>query len=266
MAGPGLRELAAAESLAEHRPLVLGDGPRDLEQPLVVRAVGDRPRNELDVAAGPTTLLQQTDLIRVAAGPTAGAVDRDGVALALALPRGVAEPVACGAVEPRPGVPFIDKDVFALQLMAVGRGPAAEGVEWAVDRRVTPLFLGRDPGLNGGSHDPIPPPKSWGAARPGVGTEQHLAGLLEPPGAVAARDEGGVDGPPRGTGLAGSPAPRFDLLLGGQDGRGGPAGLRSTGRARGVGTGRGPVRNHKGRPQFVDCVRMVHLRPRCSRR
>lgn len=35
--------------------------------------------------------------------------------------------------------------------------------------------------------------------------------------------------------------------------------LGSAGRARGVGAGRGPVRNHKGGPQFVDCVRMVHL-------
>jgi putative transposase len=29
--------------------------------------------------------------------------------------------------------------------------------------------------------------------------------------------------------------------------------------ARGVGAGRGRVRNHQGGPQFVDCVRMVHL-------
>src|SRR5262249_5849281 len=49
-------------------------------------------------------------------------------------------------------------------------------------------------------------------------------------------------------------------LLGGQDGRAGPAGLGSARGAGCVGAGRGPVRNHKGRPQFVDCVRMVHLR------
>jgi transposase len=35
--------------------------------------------------------------------------------------------------------------------------------------------------------------------------------------------------------------------------------LGSTGRARGVGTGRGSVRNHKGGAKFVGCVRMVHL-------
>ena len=35
--------------------------------------------------------------------------------------------------------------------------------------------------------------------------------------------------------------------------------LGSAGGARGVGPGRGPERNHQGGPQFVDCVRMVHL-------
>jgi transposase len=35
--------------------------------------------------------------------------------------------------------------------------------------------------------------------------------------------------------------------------------LGSAGRARGVGPGRGPERNHQGGVEFVDCVRMVHL-------
>ena len=91
MAGPGLLELAAAEPLAEQGPLVLGDGPLDLEQELVVRVVGDRAVDELDVAAGPAELLQEDDLIGVAAGQAVGAVDRDDVELALAC--GVAEPV-----------------------------------------------------------------------------------------------------------------------------------------------------------------------------
>ena len=37
-------------------------------------------------------------------------------------------------------------------------------------------------------------------------------------------------------------------------------GLGSARRARGVGPGRGPERNHQGGAKFVDCVRMVHLR------
>jgi hypothetical protein len=101
--------------------------------------------------------------------------------------------------------------------------------------------------------------RSWDAAGR-LGVEQDLEGLLEPAGAVTARDECGMDRPPGGAGLAGFPAHRVDLLLGGQDGRGDDAGLGSAGRARGVGTGRGPVRNYQRRPEFVDCVRMVHLR------
>src|SRR4051812_35774310 len=81
----------------------------------------------------------------------------------------------------------------------------------------------------------------WDATGPRIGTEQDLEGLLEPPGAITARDECGVDDPLRAAGLAGIPAHRIDLLLGDQDGRVGPAGLGSAGEARGVGTGRGPV-------------------------
>src|SRR3954447_6060405 len=66
--------------------------------------------------------------------------------------------------------------------------------------------------------------RGWTAdARPGV--EQDPEGLHEPAGSVASRDECGVDGPPGGVGLAGLPAHRIDLLLGGQHGRGRPAGL-----------------------------------------
>src|SRR3954447_4908794 len=89
----------------------------------------------------------------------------------------------------------------------------------------------------------------WDTTGPRCGAEQDLEGLLEPPGAVTARDECGVDEPPRAAGLAGIPAHRIDLLLGDQDGRLVTAGLGLVGESRGVGAGRGPVRNHKGRPQ-----------------
>ena len=106
VAGAGLLELAAAESLAEHGPLVLGDGPLDLEQELVVGVVGDRPVDELDLAAGPAEFLQQEDLVGIAAGQPVGAVDRDDVELALA--GGVAEAVEGRAIEPRAGVALVD--------------------------------------------------------------------------------------------------------------------------------------------------------------
>jgi hypothetical protein len=75
------------------------------------------------------------------------------------------------------------------------------------------------------------------ATGPRFGIEQDLEGLLKPPGAVTAKDECGVDDPPRATGIAGIPAHQIDLLLGDQDGRGGLAELGSAGDARGVGTG-----------------------------
>src|SRR3954454_10188413 len=51
------------------------------------------------------------------------------------------------------------------------------------------------------------------ATGPRFGVEQDPDGLLEPTGAVTARDECGVDDPPRGTGLAVSPTHRVGLLL-----------------------------------------------------
>ena len=146
VAGPGLLELAAAEPLGEDGPLVLGDRPLDLEQELVVRVVGDRPLDELDVAGGLAELLQQEDLVGVAAGQPVGAVDAEDVELALA--GGVAEAVEGGAVEPRAGVALVDVDVIVFEFVAVGGGPAAQGVELAVDGLVTPLLLGRDPGVD----------------------------------------------------------------------------------------------------------------------
>ena len=115
-----------------------------------MRVVGDRPLDELDVAGGLAELLQQEDLVGVAAGQPVGAVDADDVELALA--GGVAEAVEGGAVEPRAGVALVDVDVIVLEFVAVGGGPAAQGVELAVDRLVTPLLLGRDPGIDRGSH------------------------------------------------------------------------------------------------------------------
>src|SRR6478736_7490775 len=83
----------------------------------------------------------------------------------------------------------------------------------------------------------------WDGAGPRIGVEQDPEGLLEPAGAVTVLDECGVDGPPGRAGLARFPTHRVDLLLGGQDGRCDALGLGSAGEARGVGAGRGAVRN-----------------------
>ncbi len=95
---------------------------------------------------------------------------------------------------------------------------------------------------------------------PPIGLKQDLEGLLEPAGGITMGNGDGVDGPPRGAGQAGFAAHEVGLLVGGQDGRSRVSELGLAGGARGVGAGGGPVRNYQGRPKFVDCVRMVHLR------
>ena len=115
-----------------------------------MRVVGDRPLDELDVAGGLAELLQQEDLVGVAPGQPVGAVDAEDVELALA--GGVAEAVECGAVEPRARVALVDVDMIVLEFVAVGGRPAAQGVELAVDGLLTPLLLGRDPGVDGRFH------------------------------------------------------------------------------------------------------------------
>ena len=42
--------------------------------------------------------------------------------------------------------------MIVFQLMAVGGRPAAQGVELAIHGLLTPLLLGRDPGVEGRFH------------------------------------------------------------------------------------------------------------------
>jgi len=147
---PGLLQLAAAEPLGGDGPLVLGDGPLDLEQELIVRVVGEGSVDELDVAGSLAELLQQEDLVGVAAGQPVGAVDAEDVELALA--GGVAEAVERRTIEPRARVALVNVDMIVFQFVAVGGRPAAQGVELAVHGLLTPLLLGRDPGVDGRFH------------------------------------------------------------------------------------------------------------------
>jgi hypothetical protein len=42
--------------------------------------------------------------------------------------------------------------MIVLEFVAVGGGPAAQGVELAVNRLVASLLVGRDPGVDRGAH------------------------------------------------------------------------------------------------------------------
>src|SRR5439155_24850988 len=99
---------------------------------------------------GLAELLQQEDLVGIAAGEPVGAVDADDVEFALA--GGVAEAVEGGAVEPRARIALVDVDVIVFEFVALCGRPAPQGVELTVDRLVTPLPLGRDAGVDRGSH------------------------------------------------------------------------------------------------------------------
>ena len=148
---------AAAGPLGDERPLVLGDGPADLEQQLVLRVVGERPVGELDPAAAALQLLQKQDLVDGVAGQPVGVGDEDAVELGR---RGeVAELVEAGATQRRPGVPVVAEDVVILERPLALRDAAAQAVELLVDGLRLGLALGRDPGVDRGSHRH--PPGWW---------------------------------------------------------------------------------------------------------
>ena len=119
--GAGLRELAAAEALAQDGALVLGDGALDLERELVVGVVGDGALDEGDLAAGLAKFFEEEDLVGVLAGQAVGAVDRQDVE----FPRagGIAEAVQAGAVEPRPRIALVGEDVLRPQFVPSFGGP-----------------------------------------------------------------------------------------------------------------------------------------------
>jgi hypothetical protein len=257
LAGPGLLELAAAEPLGEDGPLVLGDRPLDLEQELVVRVVRDRPPDELDSACGPAEFLKQEDLVGVTPGQPVGGIDRDD--LELTLTRGITEAIECRAVEPRPRVTLIDVNMLVFEIVALGGRPASRGVELAVNRLVPPLLVGRDSGVDRGSHglhsdDEVQncscDRKSTraGPGRPGrVAWDRHDGGRKWSGWPTPVAEVHGIAGARMLTSL--------EVNMAGTS----RVGLGLEGKPRGEAASRGPERNHERRPQCIDCVRMVHV-------
>ena len=149
-AGTRLLQLAAAKALAQHRPLVLGDGALDLQQELVVGVVRDRVVQEHHLAAGAAELLQEQHLVGILAGQAVRAeygedVDRG---VADSVPQGV-EP---GAVETGAARALVAKNVLVGQLMPLLASPGAQRLKLAVDGLLASLALGRHSCINGGMH------------------------------------------------------------------------------------------------------------------
>ena len=86
-----------------------------------MRVGGDRPLDELDIAAGLAEFLEQEDLVGIAAGEAVGAVDDDDVESARG---GVAEPVKGRAVEPRARIALVGVDVNVFEFVAVCGRPS----------------------------------------------------------------------------------------------------------------------------------------------
>jgi hypothetical protein len=135
-----LLQLAAAEALAQHGALVLGDGALDLQQQLVIRVIRDRVLQERHLAARPAELLEQQDLIGVAPRQTVGAQHRDEVDSAVA--DRVAQGVEAGSVEAGATVALVTEDVLLRELVPSSRSPAPQGSELAVNRLLAFLALG----------------------------------------------------------------------------------------------------------------------------
>jgi hypothetical protein len=140
MAIPRPLQLATAEALAEHGALVLGDGALDLQQQLVVRVVRDRMVQERHLAANATELLEQDDLVGIAAGQPVGAEHRD--ALDGSVAHRVAQGIEAGPIEPTAAVSLVTEDVLLGERMAAGYGPGAQGGELAFNRLLALLALG----------------------------------------------------------------------------------------------------------------------------
>ena len=122
LAGAGLVQLAAAESLPEHSPLVFGDSGLDLEQQLVVGVVADGMLDEDDVHADPAQFVEDQRLVGVLAGEPVGGEDGDDLEQAgLGV---VAQAVEGGAVEAGATVAAVAVGVLLGQLVAVLGDPS----------------------------------------------------------------------------------------------------------------------------------------------
>ena len=118
LAGPEAALPAAPRALGDQGPLVLGDGPADLEQELVVRVLGHRAVEELDAAALGLQLLEQEDLVDVVAGQPVGVGQEDRVEGGHG--RRVAEAVEAGPLERGAAVAVVTEDVRLGELPSPG--------------------------------------------------------------------------------------------------------------------------------------------------
>ena len=163
--GTRLLELAAPETFAEQRALILGDGALDLKQELVTRIVGDGTSEELDRTSRSAEFFQQEHLVGVAPSQPVGGQNGDNIDFSVA--HRVAQSVQARPVETRSAVSLIAEYMGVDQLMICSFGPGSQGIELAADGLLAFLTFGGNAGVDGGAHG-APPMIGLGMTDPPV--------------------------------------------------------------------------------------------------
>lgn len=140
LTGARLLQLAAAKSLRQQCPFILGHSALDLKQKLVAGVVGDRMVEEGDGTTGPAELLEDQYLIGITSGKPVRAENSNDVDLAIA--HGVSERIETRPVQAGAAEALVPQDVTVGQFVSGVPGPGPEGVKLTVNGLLTFLALG----------------------------------------------------------------------------------------------------------------------------
>jgi hypothetical protein len=146
----GLLQLASTKPLAKDSALVLRYGTLDLQQELVVGIVRDRMLHKRHLDPSAAEFFQQQHLIGVLASQAIGR--QHGDELDGAVTHGIAQSVESGAVKPAAAVAVISEDMLFGEVVILGDSPCTQRGKLAVYGLTALLVLGRDAGIDGGSH------------------------------------------------------------------------------------------------------------------
>ena len=146
-AGLGAMALAAPAALQHLGPLVLGKHALQLQQQVVLGRGPDRAIEEDHLRAGMSELLEQQNLMRIAAGEAIRGMDVEEID---GRQRDeVAQTLQGGADQAGAAVAVVDEPQIVPDAMAVLRGARGQLRQLAVDGVMLSLLVGRDPGVEG---------------------------------------------------------------------------------------------------------------------
>jgi len=143
----GRKQLPAAGAFVDQGALILRKDALHLEEHLFFGACAQALMHEDDLTPPSGQLLDQNDLIGIAAGEAVRG--RDQHDLKGAFGREIAQPLEGGPIQARPTDPVIDEDVARQDLIAVGRCRLLEQVHLTRDGFLPFLFLRGHTGIQG---------------------------------------------------------------------------------------------------------------------